>query len=466
MRISICLMFALCLCAAVRAAAPADYAPLKAPEARMQEWNEWKFGLFIHWGAWSQSARGRIWDIMRELTPSERAAAFDYYKTFNPLQYDPAEWARAAKDAGMRYVVFVTKHHDGFCNYDTRETDLKITNPQCPYSQTPHPDVTAELVKAFRAEGIKVGLYFSHIDWHHPDGVWNNSHVDYVPDFVEKHPERWANFVRFETNQVRELLTQYGEIDILWFDISWPFAGYSKVVENPIVRRDIFELVKMAREINPNIIINNRGTDIHGDFETPEQYIPDAPPQGWWETNMTISNAGGFWYKGPEAEYKPIAELIQKTADIAAKGGNFLLNVGPQPDGRFTPQEIEALRGVGEWMKRNGEAIYGTFRSPWGAPPDWGRITRKGDTLYLIVFDWPENQGEIALPLPAKQIKSARLLVSGAAVEFGPKQEGAALRLAGPAPDPGASTIVLEIEGEIDAEAQWPEADDRGRAKK
>ncbi len=443
MRISICLMFALCLCAAVRAAAPADYAPLKAPEARMQEWNEWKFGLFIHWGAWSQSARGRIWDIMRELTPSERAAAFDYYKTFNPLQYDPAEWARAAKDAGMRYVVFVTKHHDGFCNYDTRETDLKITNPQCPYSQTPHPDVTAELVKAFRAEGIKVGLYFSHIDWHHPDGVWWSRHIDYDPDFVKGQPQRWANWVKFQSAQVEELMRRFAPVDIVWFDISWPQAGL----------RDAIPMLQMMREINPGVILTNRGTSEYGDFQTPEQRIPEEGIPGYWETCMTVTNESGFWYKGEQVSVKPADELVRKLADIASKGGNFLLNVGPRPDGTLMDAEAESLRGVGQWMDTYGEAIYGTKRSPWGAAPEWGRITVKGQRVFAIVLDPPAGGGTISLELP-NEIGRAVWMDDGAEAKY--ERKGGAVEFAVPKAkaESFAPVLAVEFEGELNVEAR------------
>ena len=435
---------------------PASDESTKATAARMEVWNGWKFGLFIHWGPWSLSERGPIWDMMKEFTPEEREKAFDYFKTFNPVKYDPKEWARIAKEAGMRYAVLVTKHHDGFCNFDTKETDFKITNPACPYSQSPHPDIVGEYAKAFREAGIAVGLYYSHIDWRHPDGVWQVSSHNYVKDFVAKYPERWENFARFEKSQVSELLSNYGKIDILWFDIFWPAGGFGKEFTDPVVRKDALDMGRMMREQNSSLIINNRGTDIYGDFETPEQYIPGQPPGEYWETNMTISNGRGFWYKGPDATYKSTDDMIQRLCDIASKGGNLLLDIGPKPDGTIAQQEVDTLLGMGKWLEKNGESIYGTKRNPWGDAPAWGRITRKGQRLYAIVFEWPK-EGALPFPLKASQVARAKMLIGGEAVSFTPTAAGDAIELylPGDAPTPPATVIEIEMSGDLDAKELW-----------
>ena len=470
-----CMLLSIGACTSLKWEKKAMAESTKASPQRMEEWNEWKFGLFIHWGPWSQAHRGPIWDMMRKYTLEEMKEAFELYKTFNPVKYNPRQWAKLAKKAGMRYVVFVTKHHDGFCNYDTKQTYLRITSPDCPYSKMPNPDLTAELVKAFRAEGFAIGLYFSHIDWNHPDGIWQKAHKYRVDNFISKFPECWKTFVRFEREQVRELLSNYGKIDILWFDIAWPDEGLP----------DIIPVVKMARELQPDIIINNRGTGVfdkkpkknrnmfiqdkisYADFVTPEQYIPSEPPQGYWETNMTVSGTkpgwSGFWYKGPQATYKSSEEVVRKLADIAAKGGNFLLNIGPKPDGTLAQGEIDCLLGVGKWMDDNGEAIYGTKRSPWGTVPSWGRITRKGQRLYLIVFDWPKDGGTLPLKLKKKKIAKAVLLKDGTAVSFKADDAGDGVEFILPAEAPGeyASVIAVDFKGELDVTSHRPQKRDK-----
>lgn len=451
-----CALLSTVACAPLELGAKAGPESIKAPPVSMEKWNEWKFGLFIHWGPWSQMGigpifRGRKGEDIR--TAEEVQKFLDLNKSFNPEKFDPRAWARVAKKAGMRYVVFTTKHHDGFCNFDTKLTDYKVTSPDCPYSRSDHPDITANLIEAFRREGLTIGLYYSHPDQHHPDGVWWRRHLNYIEDFVTKYPNRWRNFVEFEKGQVRELLTNYGKIDILWYDISWPTEGL----------RDAVPMLKMVRKLQPHIIIDNRGTSEYADFDTPEQRIPAAPPEGYWETNMTISGTGtgwsGYWYKGPDAPYKSSEDIVHKLADIASKGGNFLLNVGPKADGTLAQGEIDCLLGVGKWMDVNGEAIYGTKRSPWGAAPPWGRITIKGNRLYLIVFDWARG-GTLPLALKKGKIVKATLLKNGKAVPFKANAagDGVEFALTGKAPSEYASVIAVDFKGDLDVTAQWPAA--------
>lgn len=436
---------------------------LHAPKERMQWWNEQKFGLFIHWGPWSQTSIGAIWQIVKKDAPDVREKRFELYKTFNPTEFNPRQWAQLARQAGMRYVVFTTKHHDGFCNFDTKWTDLKITNPQCPYSRSENPDIVRQIVDAFRQEGLAIGHYYSHIDWHHPAGKYfSKRHWQYDEGLIDKDPQLWHYFATFEKGQVRELLTNYGPVDIFWFDITWPSARRFKdsIVkhrfENPLVKKDVVDMVKMMRTLAPGLIINNRGVDAYGDFDTPEQRIPKKTPQGPWETNMTISDphrrkAGGYWYNGPDAKYKSLDELLRVMAEVFSKGGNFLLNVGPRPDGKIPDGEAERLRQIGQWMKTNGEAVYGTERSPLPSAPEWGYITRKGQCLYMIVFDWPKK-GE-TLPLTLKnKIKKAWLIKDNTPVSFTRKADGTVVELALPAsaPDEVASVVAVEFEGPPD----------------
>lgn len=424
---------------------------------RMEEWNDWKFGLFIHWGPWSQTGIGSIWQIVRKDTGTVRDERFNLYRTFNPTEFDPAEWAKIAKSAGMRYMVFTTKHHDGFSNFKTTATDLNIFNPNGPWSKSASPDITGELAAAFRSEGLKVGHYFSHIDWHHPDGQYFSiRHWNFDKSKVDSNPEMWNRFVAFEKQQVHELITQYGDMDIFWFDIRWPHTNRTDSVHHqfahPKVGADMLDIVKMMRDTSPNMIINDRGVDVYGDFATPEQRIPDVPPAGYWETNMTISDpnrrkSGGFWYKGEDALYKSQQELLRVMAEVFSKGGNFLLNVGPKPNGKIPEGEVEALRKIGEWMAVNGEAVYGTKRSPLSEAPEWGFITRKGQTLYLYVFEWPADGGVINLKV-ANSVVSSNILGSDLVVESQLNAGGIRLHLPINSDHEVVSVIAVELEGD------------------
>jgi alpha-L-fucosidase len=243
----------------------------------------------------------------------------------------------------------------------------------------------------------------------------------------------------------------------IWFDISWPGYDYeTKTFSDKTVEASALKMLAMMRKLNPDLIMDDRGTGPYADYDTPEQYIPNEPPGEFWETSMTISNGRGFWYKGPGADYKDAEEIVHKLADIASKGGNFLLNVGPRPDGTLTDQEIETLLGTGKWMKKNGEAIYGTKGSPWGATPEWGRITRKGDRVYLIVFDWPAD-GKLALDLPRENVRRASLL-AGRKIGVKAAGDGVVFELLATRPDKSASVIAVDLKGELHVTPKWPAA--------
>ena len=419
---------------------------------RMEEWNDWRFGMFIHWGAWSQTEIGYIWKMVNEEPREIGETRFELYKTFNPTNFDPKKWARAAKDAGMKYVVFVTKHHDGFNNYDTQLSELKSTNPLVPYSSDSKADLTKAVIDAFRAEGLAIGLYYSHIDWHHKDGrYFSRDYWDYDPDRIESDPESWRRFIEFERGQVRELLTNYGKIDILWFDIMWPHAAVGdEQIAHPVVRKDVHDLLKLMKELQPDIIFNDRGTGKYGGFYTPEQQVPVAGLPGNWESNITITNNRGFWYKGENVSAKSNKELIRMLVDIASKGGNFLMNVGPRPDGELSRTEYEALSGVGEWMGINGESIYGTRKGQF-LQLEWGRSTTKGSTIYLHVFDWPAD-GFLKVPGVRNDVVKAYLLADKdkKPLAVASNGEDKVIGLGTTELDAYASVVVVELEGEPD----------------
>lgn len=422
---------------------------LSASPARMAEWNDWRFGLFIHWGPWSQSANGSIWRIVQSFPPDQRARQFDYWKTFNPEKFDPTAWAKAAKAAGMRYVVFVVKHHDGFNLYDTALSDYKITAPGSPYAGNPKADITRAVVDAFRAEGLAVGFYFSHIDWHHPDGrYFSRAHWDYDLSRIESDPASWRRFADYEKGQLHELLTNYGKIDILWFDIYWPTGGYAHTpITNPAVKADMLDVLHMIKRLQPDLIYDDRGTDVYGDFESPEQFVPDKGLPGNWESSITITNGQGYWYKGEQASAKSTKELVRTLIEIASKGGNFLMNVGPRPDGQFMAAEYEALAGIGTWMRSYQDSIYGTRRSLFHNLP-WGRSTTRGNTLYLHVFDWPAD-GHLMVPGLHNTIKRAWRLSDSSEKPLAVTAQGHDPIIAvGTMPDNEVATVIaVEVEG-------------------
>lgn len=428
------------------------YEYLHMSSERMEEWNDWRFGLFIHWGPWSQREVGYIWKMVNEEGEEEGSKSFELYKTFNPVKFDPNKWAKAAKNAGMKYVVFVVKHHDGVNNYDTEYSELKTTSPLVPYHSNPNADLTKAIVDAFRAEGLAIGLYYSHIDWHHKDGrYFSRDYWNYDPDRIESYPESWERFVKFEQDQLRELLTNYGKIDIAWFDIHWPHAGVgTERIEHPKVRKAVLDTLSMMKELQPNIIFNDRGTDQYGGFYTPEQQVPEFGLPGNWESNITITNNRGFWYKGENVSAKSDRELIHMLIDITSKGGNFLMNVGPRPDGELSQTEYDALAAVGSWMDEYGESIHGTRKSLFLDLP-WGESTTKGNTVYLHVLDWPSD-GKLRVPGLRNEIKKAYHLSDPKQknLRFSKNGDDQIIDVGSIAPNEIASVVAVEIAGEPD----------------
>lgn len=343
---------------------------------RIAEWQDLKFGFMMHWGMYSQWGVVESWSICNEDWIDRGGADYIKYKndyqalnkTFNPVKFNPDEWAALAKEAGMKYVVFTTKHHDGFCMYDTKETTYSTVDASCPFSDNEKADITGEIVRAFRNQGFWTGLYFSKADWHHEDywaAQWAtpDRNVNYDP---QRYPERWQRFSDFTYNQIKELTHNYGDIDILWLDGGWIRPEYSIDDETRpwlgcrcfIQDIDMPKIAAMARENNPDLLIVDRS--VHGKYEnyqTPEQQVPDTLLPFPWETCMSMGNS---WSYVETDNYKTTNKIIHLLVDIVAKGGNYLLNVGPSPEGELPPTAVSRMHEIGKWMKINGNAIYKT----------------------------------------------------------------------------------------------------------
>ncbi len=345
--------------------------------AKLDGFQDFKFGLLMHWGPYSQWGVVESWTICSEDEPWCRRKMDNYVeykkayealpKTFNPTRFAPASWAAAAKAAGMKYVVFTTKHHDGFCMFDTKQTDYRITGPDCAFRSNPRADVTKEIFDAFRKEGFGIGAYFSKPDWHSPD-FWApewatpDRNVNYS---IVKYPERWQRFRDFTFRQIEELVTGYGPLDILWLDGGWvrprPIAeiGPGVFVRNEKdMDIDMPRIAAMARAHRPGLLIVDRSVGgRYENYRTPEQEIPEKPLPYPWETCMTM---GDQWSYLPNDHYKSPNRLIHLLVDIVSKGGNFLLNIGPDPAGELPAESLSRLAEIGRWMSVNGRAIYKT----------------------------------------------------------------------------------------------------------
>ncbi|MBR4135290.1 MAG: alpha-L-fucosidase [Bacteroidales bacterium] len=343
---------------------------------RISEWQDLKFGFMMHWGIYAQWGIVESWSICNEPWIDRNGEPYTDYKaryqalnkTFNPTNFNPDAWAQAAKDAGMKYFVFTTKHHDGFCLFDTKETTYSTTDPSCPFSANPKADITKAVVDAFRAKGLWTGLYFSKADWHNedywaPEWATPDRNVNYDP---EKHPERWQKFCDFTDRQIQELMSNYGDIDLLWLDGGWVRPAWSVDEEvrdwlgcqGWIQDINMDKIITKARSHNPDLIVVDR--TVHGRYEnyrTPEQTVPDTLLPYPWETCMSM---GDSWSYVATDKYKSTNKLIHLLVDIVAKGGNFLLNVGPGPDGTLPDTALARMKEIGAWMRVNGDAIYAT----------------------------------------------------------------------------------------------------------
>ncbi len=410
---------------------------------KLEQWQDLKFGLLMHWGPYSQWGIVESWSVCaedegwcRRMDPDYVRYRKDYENlqaTFNPVNFEPARWARAARDAGMKYVVFTTKHHDGFCMFDTKLTDYRITNNKTPFHSDSRANITREIFNAFRNENMWVGAYFSKPDWHSEFYWWPNfatpdRNVNYS---LKAYPDRWEAFVKYTHGQIMELLGgDYGKVDILWLDGGWVQKQTDEEILRSITSKDykftrvqsqdirMDELVARAREKQPGLIVVDRA--VYGrnqNYLTPENRVPERALPYPWESCIV---AGGGWSWVPDAKYMSGREAVQMLVDIVAKGGNLLLNIAPGPLGQWHDEAYKLLEDIGGWMKVNSEAVYGTRAL---APYKEGKvcISQKGkDTIYLYYM---ADEGEA---MPSTVGMSTFSLPAGSKVEMAGK--GTSLR--------------------------------------
>jgi len=410
--------------------------------------------MFIHWGPYSLKGVEASWPIMRPKGGPEwgKLVSEPEYrelpKRFNPVRFDPADWVHLAKQAGMRYMVFTSKHHDGFCMFDSSYTDYKIT--KTPYGK----DTLAALSDACTREGMPLGLYYSPPDLNHP-GYRDTTKPSSLNWNGEPTRPDWPLYLDYMEMQLRELLTRYGDVALIWFDGLRNQKKY-----------DGLRFHKLIHDLQPATLINDR-IGLQGDYATPEQFIPAAIPTKssglhgtidssvikasnnvpaaedfqLWETCMTIN---GTWAHNPrDIEYKSTTQLIQALVETASRGGNFLLNVGPTPEGTIQPEFQERLQGIGKWIETNGEAIYGSTFGPLQGLP-FGRTTAKGNTVYVHVYEWPQGG---KLTVEGLVGKVSRVTQLSGAKRLSHRQSGRRLTIDGPAeaPDPHVSVLAIEL---------------------
>lgn len=376
-------------------------------EERTKWFQEARFGMFIHWGLYSIPAAGEWIMTNRQMTVEEYKP---YFAEFNPTKYNPRQWAKLAKKAGMKYAVMTAKHHDGFCLFDSAYTNYKSTNTKAGR------DLIKEYIDAFRTEDIKIGLYYSLLDWHHEDyPAYGDRHHPMRNNRAFKNKiHNFDNYVKYFHNQVKELVTGYGKIDIIWFDFSYDNMTGKKWKAT--------ELVDMIRKYQPDIIIDNRLDDkksikkanlspYTGDFDSPEQIIP---PRGVlnenrnpvpWEACITLNNNWG--YASMDKDYKSSKQVVRSLVECVSKNGNMILNVGPNAKGEIPKESVAILEEVGEWLDDNGDSIYGC-KGSYLPKPEWGRYTQNGNLLYAHIYD--RGIGHTNLNNLRGKIKKARLL--------------------------------------------------------
>jgi alpha-L-fucosidase len=430
-------------------------------DERMQWWREARFGMFIHWGVYSIPAgtyKGKqisgIGEWIMESADIPVAEYEKYAKRFNPVKFNADRWVQISKNAGMKYIVITSKHHDGFCLWDSKVSKYDIMDT-APFKR----DILKELSVACKKHGIRLCFYHSIMDWHHPD-----AQGPFYPNYNDGSRTN-PNFSRYVKNylkpQLKELITNYGPLSVMWFDGEW--------IKDWTEQQGI-DLYNYVRSLQPDIIINNRVGKgrrsmqgmtkegyFAGDFGTPEQEIPPTGLPGVdWETCMTMNNTWGF--KSYDNNWKSKEDLIRKLVDIASKGGNFLLNVGPTSQGLIPQASVERLEAMGQWMERNSESIYGTTASPF-EKLTWGRCTAKPGKLYLHVFDWPKN-GELKVPIPRNDVQKAYLLAREDRAELLlDSDENGNLVVTVPRRVPDAIDTVVLLETEAEA-AVIPQAED------
>ncbi len=406
-------------------------------EPAVQEQLEWfkdqKLGFMMHWGLYCQLGITESWPLVdncghwsrneidwiedAQTTGGEQLKK-DYWsliKTFNPLRFDPEKWADLVADCGFKYCIITTKHHDGFCMYDTKYTDYKITSPECPFSTNKNANAVKLLFDEFRKRGLGIGAYFSKADWHHEDfwenhgvGHYTSSHPTYN---VLENPEKWQKFKDFTRNQIVEIVRDLGKVDIFWMD-----AGWIRPLRNLGI--DIEDIIAEARQYNPGLIsvdrVNAGPTE---NYITPEQKVPETPLGCPWESCISMANS--FSYRFEDKTYKSPRKLIHLLLDIVAKGGNLALNVSPSPDGNIPKPAVERMQIMGEWLKKNGEGIYGTrIAAPYKI--DSFAFTGKGDSVFAFKQYAEEeiHTTEEIIPIALDSVKAVRHLATGVNLEY------------------------------------------------
>lgn len=412
-------------------------------DARMEWWRDARFGMFIHWGVYSVPAGAYDgkqikgigeWIMLRGKIPIERYK--QYATEFNPVKYDPDAWVKLAKEAGMKYIVITSKHHDGFALFDSKVTDWDVVDAT-PYGK----DLLKPLAKACRKYDMKLGFYYSQAqDWTHKGGApskhWDPSHKGDMTEYIKN----------IAVPQVKEILTNYGDVAVIWWDTPREMT------------KERADLLQPLLKLQPGIITNNRlGGGYKGDFSTPEQKIPATGLDYDWETCMTMNKTWG--YKSYDDNWKSTEMLLRNLVDIASKGGNYLLNVGPTSLGEIPQPSIERLKEIGKWMKVNGDSIYATTASPF-AKLTWGRCTKKIEdgktTLYLHVFEWPTD-GKLLVPGLRNKIEKAYLLENKKSLETKATDQGVIVSVPESPLDKIDTVLVLEIiKGELMIEKAMP----------